>query len=142
MNKNSFDRRDFIKLLSVGGAVLGVGMAAPKVVGTTARGTLMTSRDEYGGFTVEQSRVEGFPYQTNPDVLKAMSEKFTTFSLNVWSPERRKALAEAENVTYKNLVEGRGRIPDQTRLDYALMAAAWTYAHSDGVTYRWDGPSG
>ena len=45
-------------------------------------------------------------------------------------------------MTYRNLVEGRGRIPDQTRLDYALMAAAWTYAHSDGVTYRWTGPSG
>jgi len=91
---------------------------------------------------VEQSRSAGFPYQVDPDRLKAMSEKFTTFSLNVWSPERRQALAEAENVTFKNLVEGRGRIPDQTRLDYALMAASWTYAHSDGVTYRWDGPSG
>jgi reductive dehalogenase len=142
MNPNSIDRRDFIKILSLGGAALGAGLAAPTVVGTTSRGKLLTSQDEYGGFTVEQSRMEGFPYQVKSDVIKPMSEKFTTFSRNVWSPERRKALAEAENVTYKNLVEGRGRIPDQTRLDYALMAAAWTYAHSDGVTYRWDGPSG
>ena len=142
MNENAFDRRDFIKLLSVGGAALGVGMAAPKVIGTTDRGTLVASREKYGDFTVEQSRVEGFPYKIKPDVLKPLCEKFTTFSRNVWSPERRKALAEAENVTYKNLVEGRGRVPDQTRLDYALMAASWTYAQSDGVTYRWDGPSG
>jgi len=142
MYDNSFNRRDFIKLLSLGGAALGVGMTAPTVIGTTDRGTLLASREEYGDFTVEQSRIEGFPYQVDPDVLRPMSEKFTTFSRNVWSPERREALAEAENITYKNLVEGRGRVPDQTRLDYALMAAAWTYAQSDGITYRWDGPSG
>ena len=37
----------------------------------------------------------GFPYRVDPDVIQPMSEKYTTFSLNVWSPERRKALAEA-----------------------------------------------
>jgi reductive dehalogenase len=142
MHDNSFNRRDFIKLLSVGGAALGVGMTAPTVIGTTARGLLVTSQEEYGGFTVEQSRVEGFPYHVDSDVLRPMSEKFTTFSRNVWSPDRRKALAEAENVTYKNLVEGRGRVPNQTRLDYALMAASWTYDNSDGINYRWDGPTG
>jgi reductive dehalogenase len=142
MHDNSFNRRDFIKLLSIGGAALGVGMTAPTVIGTTTRGTLLASQEKYGDFTVEQSRIEGFPYQVDPDVLRPMSEKFTTFSRNVWSPERREALAEAENVTDKNLVEGQGRVPDQTRLDYALMAAAWTYAQSDGITYRWDGPSG
>jgi len=37
-------------------------------------------------------------------------------------------------VTAKNLIEGQGQVPNQTRLDYALMAAAWTYARSDGIT--------
>jgi reductive dehalogenase len=142
MNDNTLERRDFIKLLSMGGAALGLGMSTPTVIGTTPRGTLVSSREEYGGFTVEQSLMEGFPYRADPDVLRPMSEKFTTFSRNVWSPDRRKALAEAQNVTYKNLVEGKGRIPNQTRLDYALMAASWSYAHSDGITYRWDGPAG
>ena len=34
MHDNSFNRRDFIKLLSVGGAALGVGMGVPTVIGT------------------------------------------------------------------------------------------------------------
>ena len=127
MTYHSLDRRDFIKSLSLGGAALGMGAVAVNM---------------YGGFEVEASRDPGFSYETDPELLKPMSEKFNTFSRNVWSPERRKALAEAENVTHKNLIEGRGRIPDQTRLDYALMAASWSYAHSGGITYQWDGPAG
>ena len=73
MNGGPVTRRDFVKLLSLGGAAVGAGMAAPSVVGTTPRGILLASADEYGGFTVEQSRMEGFPYRCDHEVLKAMS---------------------------------------------------------------------
>ncbi len=142
MIKNALDRRDFLKILALGGSAFGLGMSAPRIVDRTNRGFLISSPEEYGEFVVEKSREKAFPYLINPDILKPMSEKYTTFSRNVWAPDRRQALAEAEDITHRNLIEGQGKIPDQTRLDYALMTAAWTYAHSDGVTYRWDGPAG
>lgn len=142
MSELQLQRRDFLKLLSVGSASLGIGMSTPTILGKTANGTVAESVEQYGGFPVEVQDKHNYPYQFDANVLKPMSEKFTTFSRNVWAPDRRKALAEAENVTYTNLIAGKGIVPNQTRLDYALMSAAWTYARSGGVTYRWDGPSG
>ncbi len=142
MPKLSLERREFLKLLSAGSAALGLGIAAPEVIGKTSNGRVVFSPSEYGNLPVEIRSAQDFPYTYDTAVLKPMSEKYNTFSRNVWVPERRKALAEVEDVTYKNLIEGQGKVPNQTRLDYALMAAAWTYARSDGITYRWDGPSG
>ena len=40
-------------------------------------------------------------------------------------------------------MEGEGKVPNQTRLDYALMAAAWRHASMGGSQdYDWDGVGG
>lgn len=136
MNRE-FHRREFLKLAGLGAAAL---TASPNVVGRTKRGSLIESQEQYSGFTVEEMDANSLPYQFDPDALKAMSEKQTCFSRNVWDPLRQ--TRPRENIRHRNLVEGEGKIPNQTRLDYALMAAAWTYARSGGITYRWDGPFG
>jgi reductive dehalogenase len=81
------------------------------------------------------------PYECDEAVLTQMSEKLTVFSRNVWDPEREGR--PRDNVTYRNLVEGEGKVPNQTRLDYALMSAAWRHAAMGGGTdYDWDGVGG
>jgi len=142
MPKNPIDRRNFIKLLSTGSAALGLGISAPKVLGKTKNGILVESQDKYGDFPVEIRTNKNFPYEIDPKVLKPMKEKNNCFSRNSWDPERRKALSQLEDLSYKRLIKGEGKVPNQTRLDYALMAAAWTYAGSGDITYRWDGPFG
>jgi reductive dehalogenase len=68
-----------------------------------------------------------------------MSEKSTTFSRNVWDPDRQDRPETSENLAHINLVEGKGRIPNQTRLDYAFMAASWHVANVHGrASYEWD----
>ena len=73
MKPNTIERRDFIKLLALGGTALGAGLAVPTVVGTTDRGRLLRSQDEYGAFTVEQSRLAGFPYRVDAAAIAPMS---------------------------------------------------------------------
>ena len=139
MSNSSFHRRDFLKALGIGTAALGMS-AAPKIISGSGNGVLVESPAEYGGFTVEKLTDQKFPYKVNPDMLKPMSERMNAFSRNVWDSSRQDRPGKTENLRVENLVKGEGKVPNQTRLDYALMAASWTYARSGGITYRWDGP--
>ena len=154
MSENGMDRRRFLGVLGSGSAAVGavgvgglsaVGglLATPKVLGATKRGFLVESEAEYGGFVVEKLTVGRFPYEIDPEVLAPMREKDNVFSRNGWDPVRLASLAQGEDITRRNLVEGRGKIPNQTRLDYALMAAAWRHASMGGSDdYEWDGVGG
>ena len=141
MSDPSLGRRDFLKMLGIGTAIGGM-YAVPKVTSKTPHGVLVESPEEYGGFAVERMTDREYPYRIKPDLLKPMSEKRTVFSRNVWDPLRQDRPGLTENLRVINLVDGEGKIPNQTRLDYALMAASWTHAYSRGITYRWDGPFG
>ncbi len=122
---------------------LGGLFATPRVLGATDRGVLVESKAEYGGFVVEKLTSGRFPYEVDPGVLAPMREVDNVFSRNGWDPARLAELASAENVTARNLVEGEGRLPNQTRLDYALYAAAWRHASMGGSRdYEWDGIGG
>lgn len=136
------ERRDFLKWFSGGTACLGLSTTAPTLLGRTREGMALESPREYGSLPVERLFGGNKPYQIDSGTLRPMREKMTVFSRNMWDPERRIILDAAEDLSHKRLVEGKGRIPENTRLDYALMAASWSYAHSGGITYRWDGPSG
>jgi reductive dehalogenase len=104
---------------------------------------LVESESEYGGFVVEKLGDKSFPYECDDSVLQRMSEKSNVFSRNEWDSERLEILEAAEDVTERNLVELEGKDPNQTRLDYAFMAAAWRHAAMEGgQDYRWDNPGG
>ena len=135
------DRRNFLELCGAGSATLGAGLALPRVVARTENGVLVESEAEYGGFLVEKLSNGAVPYEVDASVLEAMSEKANVFSRNVWDPVRREILDEAEDVGERNLVELEGKEPNQTRLDYALMAAAWRHAQNR-YDYGWDTTSG
>jgi len=159
----SIDRRDFLELMGVSGASVGLGSlrvgagglgaralaglvaggaaaAGRHVIGETGRGVVVESEQEYGDFAVEVI-TEGAPYEIDRDVLEPMSEKFTMFSRNVWDPTRQNRPEVSDDVTARNLIEGKGRIPNQTRLDYAFMSAAWKFAGSTDA-YAWEGTGG
>jgi len=113
------------------------------VVGATERGVVVESEAEYGGFLVEKLTGGDRPYEVDPSRLARMSERFTVFSRNVWDPARQSRPELSENLTRVNLLEGRGVVPNQTRLDYALMAAAWRHAGmGGGQDYDWEGVGG
>jgi reductive dehalogenase len=131
------DRRIFLNAFGGGSAVLGAGFAMPRLVGRTAAGVLVESEAEYGGFLVEKLSGDRVPYEVDNAVLEPMSEKANVFSRNVWDPERREILDVAEDVAGRNLIELGGKEPNQTRLDYALMAAAWRHAQNSH-DYGWD----
>jgi reductive dehalogenase len=138
MSKQSVNRRDFIKLMGIGVSSLGIGIASSKSIAKTPDGLLVESPSEYGGFLVEKIDRMKFPYKCDPHTIKRMSEKSTTFSRNIWDPDRRNRPETQEDLTCINLVEGKGKVPNQTRLDYALMTAAWHGARSGGgLSYRW-----
>lgn len=139
MKNHSIERREFIKLMGVGAASLGLGNSAPRLIAKTPDGVLVDSPEEYGGFLVEKFTDLNFPYEYDPNVLKRMSERSTVFSRNVWDPDRQDRPETSENLAYINLVEGKGQIPNQTRLDYALMAASWHTANVHGrASYQWE----
>ena len=136
VSDNSIHRRDFLKLLGAGTAAAGAGLTAPKIIAKTTEGVLVESKHEYGDFIVEKLTGDKFPYQTNPDVLKPMSNKATVFSRNIWDPTRENR--PRENLTYERLAEGEGKIPNQTRLDYAFYDGAWTFANlGSSLAYNW-----
>jgi len=124
-------------------AALGGLLATPRVLGATDRGVVVESEAEYGGFVVEKLTNGRFPYEIDPDVLRPMREIDNIFSRNGWDPVRLNSPARGENITGRNLVEGEGKVPNQTRLDYSLMAAAWRHASMGGSQdYQWDGVGG
>lgn len=135
MLNQSINRRNFLQFLGVGTATLGVGFSAPKIIAKTANGVLVESKSEYGGFQVEKLTKGKYPYECDPDVLKRMSEKSNLFSRNSWDPARRNRPELSENLTYENLVKGEGKLPNQTRLDYAMMAASWC---ASSIGSGWD----
>ena len=133
---HKLNRRDFMQQLGIGAAVLGTGLSATRVLAQTTEGVLVRSEQEYGNFIVEKLDKGRFPYTYDQDIIRPFSEKDTVFSRNVWAPERQNRPETKENLTYINLIEKKGLAPDQTRLDYAFMQAAWHYAQS-GSPYGW-----
>ncbi len=140
MKDRPVDRRTFMGMLGAGSATL---LSAPRLIATTECGVLIESDSEYGGFLVEKLSSGSFPYECDESVLQRMSEKFNVFSRNRWDPERTEILDAAEDMSERNLVELEGREPNQTRLDYAFMAAAWCHAAmGGGHDYGWDTSNG
>jgi reductive dehalogenase len=157
MSEKAMDRRHFLTALGTGSAAVGLGtpglagisvtlgglLSVPRVVGATERGVLVESEAEYGGFLVEKLLRGGLPYEVDPAVLRPMREVDNVFSRNGWDPIRLNRPEREEDITHRNLVEGEGKIPNQNRLDYALMAAAWRHASMGGSRdYDWDGVGG
>lgn len=139
MNTN---RRNFLKKAGLGFAGL-MAFEQTKIVGRTRDGYLVESENEYGGFTIEKLSNRKMPYEINPDTLKRMDDKNTVFSRNAWDPSRKDRPEVNTNLTYENMVEGKGVVPNQTRLDYALMSAAWGTASFRGSPfYNWGAVSG
>lgn len=130
-------------MLGIGTAAVGAGIAAPKVIGTTDNGVLVESEAQYGGFPVEKLTNGKYPYRYKPAVLKRMSEKYTIFSRNYWDPGRKDRPEMSEDLVHDHLVAGEGKIPDLTRLDYALMSASWALSSRGGrICYDWQPQSG
>jgi reductive dehalogenase len=130
-------RREILKSVGVGVTALGLGTAASTIIARTARGELHQSEEEYGGFTVERLMVSN-AYEVDPKVLEPMSEKLTIFSRNVWDPRRQDRPETKQSLIRERLVDGKGKVPNQTRLDYALMAASWATAGNGGLgRYAW-----
>lgn len=157
MSDKGIGRRKFLKVLGSGTAVagaagsgvlggaagLGALLGTPRVLGATDRGVVVESEAEYGPFPVEQLIGDRYPYEFDPDKLRQMREKYTMFSRNVWDPVRQSRPELTESISDQNLVDGEGKVPNQTRLDYALMAAAWRHASMGGSTdYDWEGVGG
>lgn len=139
MSNSSIDRRNFLKLLGIGTSAVGAGFLVPRIIAKTPNGVLVESESEYGGFQVEKLNRKKLPYTYDQDKLKKMSEKSTTFSRNSWDPNRRNRPETKENLTKLNLEDGEGIVPNQSRLDYALMDAAWHGARSGGgLSYSWE----
>lgn len=147
MNSEKNQRRDFLKKLGLGTVALGFGIAAPKVLGKTASGYLVENEEEYGGVTVEMLTDGKLPYEANPEVLRNIEERMNVFSRNIWDPVRKeqmdKALIEqgGREIFDINMVDSKGMNPNQSRLDYALMQAAWATAHMEPF-YDWKTHSG
>jgi reductive dehalogenase len=144
MAKNAIDRRDFLKMMGISTAAVGLNFSVPKVVGRNEKGLILESEEEYGGFQVQKLSGDKPPYEYDPEVLKRMNEKFTMFSRNVWDPERANRPELTENLTKERLVDGQGKVPNQTRLDYAFMGASWALADmgGGGPQYNWNVQTG
>ena len=139
MTNIPMERREFIKRLGVGAAAVGLSQSSAGFIGKTPGGVVVDSPGEFGGFLVEKIVDPNFPYEYDPKILKRMSEKSTTFSRNVWDPDRQNRPESGEDIAYLNLVEGKGQIPNQTRLDYALMTASWHMANVHSrASYQWE----
>ncbi len=142
MSKRNVNRRDFLKKAGLGAAAMAT-LGSLVVTGKTKNGYLVESKEEYADFMVEKLSGGKYPYQLRPEVLKRMNEKFTIFSRNVWDPVRQNRPGLDENLMRKNLMEGKGLVPDNNRLDYAFMAASWSTAHfPKSPFYRWQAVNG
>lgn len=133
MSDQSIRRRDFLKMMGIGAATIGASVSAPNVIAKTSSGTLVESKSDYGNFMVEVLKKGNYKFDLN--MLKPMSEKNNAFSRNMWDPARLNR--PREDLDYERLVEGKGKIINQTRLDYALNAGAWRFAMMDSGGYDW-----
>ena len=143
MSKNEIQRREFLKRMGIGSIALGAGLGIPKVLAETDNGFLVENKEQYGMTPVELLSGKEFPYQIKPDILKNMPNRMTVFSRDGWDPvrrEERKKVREAQggrSMFQINMIDKKGKSPNQTRLDYALMQASWATAHMDPF-YNWE----
>ncbi|MCK5820876.1 MAG: reductive dehalogenase [Bacteroidales bacterium] len=143
MSNNDIQRRDFLKKMGIGSIALGTGLGIPKVLAETDNGFLVENQSQYGETPVEVLSGKEFPYQINPDILKSMRNRMTVFSRNGWDPIRREEMQKirdkqgGRSIFQINMIDGEGKVPNQTRLDYALMQASWATAHMDPF-YDWE----
>lgn len=142
MSKTEIRRRDFLKTIGLSSLALG-GLSASKVLGKTTNGIIVENQNEYGNFPVEILTKEEQPYQYNSELIKNMKQRMNIFARNVWDPirhaEMQKALeAQGGRSTIEiNLEDHHGKLPNQTRLDYAFMQAAWSTAFTEPF-YDWE----
>lgn len=142
MDKTEIRRRDFLKTIGLGSLIIGSSLSASKVLGKTANGFIVENQDEYGDLPVEILTKEGV-YEYDQDVIKNMEQRMNIFSRNVWDPVRhaeiQKALDEqgGKSTFEIHLKDHEGKLPNQSRLDYALMQAAWATSYTDPF-YDWE----
>lgn len=147
MNSSERNRRDFLKKFGFGAVGIGAALGVPKILAETSTGYIVENEEAYGGLPVEILSKEKLPYQVDPKRLKNMAYRMNVFGRNGWDPERRKQMQEAikaqggKGIYDLNMVDGKGKNPNQTRLDYALMQGAWATAHMDPF-YDWETHSG
>lgn len=128
MNKKSIERRNFIKMMGLSGITAANNISAKNY-------SSLNKPIDKNNFIIEKLSTNY--YKADKSILKSMDEKNTVFSRNFWDPTRQKR--PRENITYENLIKGKGQIPNQTRLDYALNAGSWFIAHNTGkITYDWN----
>jgi len=143
MKQHDIQRREFLRRMGIGSMVLGSGLGLTNVLAKTDDGFLVENQDQYGQTPVEILSGKEFPYQVNPDRLDSMKERMNVFSRNGWDPIRRKEMQKAmdeqggKGIFELNMIDGKGKNPNQTRLDYAFMQASWGTAHM-GPFYEWE----
>jgi len=137
------NRRRFLRWMGLGTAGFSLSRLLPKGYAAGPTGTMLENSAGQRGFLIERLDKGRLPYEYNPTRLQRMSEKSTTFSRNVWASDRQNRPELLEDLGNLNLVRGKGKVPNQTRLDYALMAAAWhNAATNDNPSYQWGLHSG
>ena len=143
MHSNDLQRRDFLKKFGLGTIALSAGLSSTKILGKTDDGFIVENKDEYGELPVENLTKDEVPYQTNPEILKNMEQRMNIFARNGWDPKRKEEMQKAfellgDKSTYEiNLIDGEGKVPNQSRLDYAFMQAAWATSYIHPV-YEWE----
>lgn len=143
MSKKDIQRRDFLKTIGLGTLAVGSGLTASKVIGKTPNGYLIENKEEYGEIPVEVLSDKELPYKFNSEILTNMEQRMNIFSRNGWDEvrfaEMQKALDEqgGKSTFEINMEIHGGKAPNQTRLDYAFMHAAWATAYTDPF-YDWE----
>jgi hypothetical protein len=132
MTGQGIGRRAFVASVGAGAAALAGGIVAPRLLAKVTGGELVESHAEYGGFLVERLTGGTAVLEYDSATLKRMSEKLTIFSRNRWDPTRQDRPENHEDLFKTRFVDGKGTLPDQTRLDHALQAGAWATAAMGG----------
>jgi epoxyqueuosine reductase len=130
MSGSTVHRRDFLKIFGAGAAA---GLGNPALFAEPTEHSIRPE-EEHGEFEIE--KVATNYYRCNPEMLRPISQKTTVFSRNMWDPVRQER--PRENLRHQRLVEGQGKIANQTRLDYALYDGAWAFSYmGGGEAYDW-----
>ncbi len=130
-------RRHFFKMMGVGAASLGISAPLVYSISKTKHGELIRAPQDYGGFVVERLDDGRLPYAIEPKTIKPFSWKKNVFGRNDWDPTR--ADRPRPDMIQKRLIDGKGKIPNQSRLNYALSRASWNMARPrHGDPYLWD----
>lgn len=140
MNRNEINRRNFIKKIGIGTAAVTSGLGISNILGNSDNGIIIESENEYGALPVERLSKGNSSYKYDESILEKMRDKNTVFSRNLWDEKR--ANRPKINIMKKNLIEDKGKNPNQTRLDYALANASWSMARfNDSPCYKWESES-